>query len=153
MLNECDTRFLDDDPSFSDELGGAHGRPAEALASVISASSTGKLIGLVGMWGSGKSTVIRLLDKTLERYAGHGSVDVVILNFKAWQHEGDPLRRTFLESLIVRLQQQGWLPKESFDKERETLARRIEETRIESQPVVNGGGLDRRCLAVDGAVW
>lgn len=139
MSNECVARFLEDDPASLDELGGAHGRLARALADVVAESYKGKLIGLVGTWGSGKSTVVHLLERDLEDDTTD-HIDAVVFNFNAWQHEGDPLRRTFLESLIGRLQEQEWLPKESFDKERETLARRREYTEVKSEPVLTWAG-------------
>lgn len=66
---------------------------AKALHEVISGSDDGVTIGLDGEWGSGKSTVVRLLKEMLGSKA-----DMFV--FDAWAHEGDALRRSFLEAII-----------------------------------------------------
>ncbi|MBQ2624574.1 MAG: hypothetical protein IJI36_06960 [Kiritimatiellae bacterium] len=70
-----------------------HKRVAVALAEVIRSSDTGMTIGLEGEWGSGKSTAIKLLQQELDKEAD-------LFLFDAWAHEGDALRRSFLESLL-----------------------------------------------------
>jgi hypothetical protein len=49
-----------------------------------------------------------------------------------WSHQGDPLRRTFLENLIKQVQQFGWVDKEKWDRRVDELAkrRRKETTRV-----------------------
>lgn len=69
-----------------------HEHAANALADIISQENGGITIGLEGSWGSGKSTVINLLQSKLK--------DTKIFIFDAWAHEGDCLRRIFLESLL-----------------------------------------------------
>lgn len=70
-----------------------HKRVAVALAEVIRSSDAGMTIGLEGEWGSGKSTAIKLLQHELGEEAD-------LFLFDAWAHEGDALRRSFLESLL-----------------------------------------------------
>ena len=94
----CTTRLLDDAPSNIDAFG-AHQRIANALSDLIQHEEGGKTIALTGSWGSGKSTVVRLLSSALsETSANEGTAKVFV--FDAWAHQGDPLRRTFLEHLI-----------------------------------------------------
>lgn len=69
-----------------------HEHVADALANIISRESGGITIGLEGSWGSGKSTVINLLQTKLQ--------NAKVFIFDAWAHEGDCLRRIFLESLL-----------------------------------------------------
>ena len=69
------------------------------------------MIGLEGGWGSGKTTVVNLVRAKLS-----GIRSVKIVTFDAWAHEGDPLRRTFLESLIEALVDLGWAEKEKWQK-------------------------------------
>src|SRR5690606_22069420 len=47
-------------------------------------------------WGSGKSCVVSMLKRRLEE-THIGRIGVYV--FDAWSHEGDPLRRVFLEEL------------------------------------------------------
>jgi len=98
MNNSCLTRLLADTPSSSDEFG-SHKQVAKAIAEMIVSEDGGKCIGLEGSWGSGKSTVIKLLEKELPSSTNR----VVIID--AWAHEGDRLRRTVLERLIGSLRE------------------------------------------------
>ena len=88
--DRCPTRLISDTPSAQDVFG-SHERVASALSGMVLAEDGGHAIALEGTWGSGKSTVVKLLAKKLE-----GKV----FEFDAWAHEDDPLRRVFLERLI-----------------------------------------------------
>lgn len=80
-----------------------HERVSQNLFQVITQSNKGVTIGLEGSWGSGKSTVIKLLrDKLKER-----DPKSLFFMFDAWAHDGDPLRRIFLESLIRNIDPDG----------------------------------------------
>jgi len=70
-----------------------HEKVAKTLNTLISNTEQGLTIGLEGGWGSGKSTVINLLKSKLEE-------KTLFFAFDAWAHDGDPLRKIFLESLI-----------------------------------------------------
>ena len=73
-----------------------HQHIAETLHDIIrSPNSEGLTVGLEGEWGSGKSTVVSILRNKLAH-----SDNVIYFYFDAWEHEGDPLRRIFLEALI-----------------------------------------------------
>lgn len=75
-----------------------HENVAETLSSLITKKdSKGQTVGLEGSWGSGKSTVVSILKSKLEK------TDSLYFYFDAWAHEGDPLRRVFLESLIAQI--------------------------------------------------
>src|SRR5437868_6629626 len=89
----CPTFVLADDPAHTDAFG-IYERLVDSLAETVTTDKGGKAIGLVGSWGSGKSTVIQLLDAKLAKSAA------CLWQFDAWAHEGDPLRRTFLENLL-----------------------------------------------------
>ena len=76
-----------------------HERIAEVLyQSIYGIGSNGITIGLEGGWGTGKSTVISLLKTKIEPEIE--SRKTYFFYFDAWEHEGDPLRRIFLEELI-----------------------------------------------------
>ncbi|HGF5100614.1 TPA: P-loop NTPase fold protein [Vibrio parahaemolyticus] len=74
-----------------------HESVAATLGSLISKAERGVTVGLEGSWGSGKSTVINLLRGKLNSQEDQKSLFYV---FDAWAHDGDPLRKIFLENLI-----------------------------------------------------
>ena len=78
-----------------------HKQIADKLYEIISANpKEGLTIGLEGEWGSGKSTVVKLLQ---ERFKTANSNKTFVFYIDAWEHEGDHLRRVFLETLIDKL--------------------------------------------------
>ncbi len=72
-----------------------HENVANSIAELIKAEDGGLTIGLEGSWGSGKSTVISILKEKLSKISS-----IKLIQFDAWAHQGDPLRRIFLEALI-----------------------------------------------------
>lgn len=68
-----------------------HENVADALAVLIEQEKGGLTVGVEGPWGGGKSTVLKILSRKLTRS--------YFFFFDAWAHEGDSLRRVFLESL------------------------------------------------------
>lgn len=110
--------LLPDHPAKTDEFG-SHDRVAKGIAGLIINGDGGKTIGIEGQWGSGKSTIVRFLK---HQFASDENVLVVI--FDAWAHEGDPLRRSFLEQLIIQLIDAKWVPKEKWLQLIEKLAKR-----------------------------
>jgi ABC-type uncharacterized transport system ATPase subunit len=57
--------FIRDEPAEEDFFR-SHSRLAHAVASTLMGQAGLKVVGLLGPWGSGKSTAIRLLQKELE---------------------------------------------------------------------------------------
>jgi hypothetical protein len=114
----CPTNLVTDAPSDSDAFG-AHGRIAQAIAQLVRNSPGGKSVGLLGTWGAGKSTVVEILRQDLE-----GDQRFVVWLFDAWAHEGDSLRRMFLESLTERLRAKTWLDGKEWKERLEYLAGR-----------------------------
>lgn len=110
----CLTRFLEDHPAdqdalTKDDVPGPHERVATTLATMIRHDPGGKMIGIQGAWGSGKSTVVSLVKKKLEEEAKQEEEEIEVFSFDVWAHEGDPLRRTFLESLAGALFTREWV--------------------------------------------
>lgn len=120
--------LIEDAPAFKDEFG-AHARLADAIAELIDSHDGGISIGLEGGWGSGKSTVVNLLKERYEKKNDHA-----VILFDAWAHQGDPLRRTFLETVIKRLEQVGWVDTDKWEKTRAELAQRRRVTETKSIP-------------------
>lgn len=135
------TRLLSDAPADEDAFGG-HGRVAEALDYLIRDEDGGKAIALEGPFGSGKTTVIRLLQEKLDDVNNRRDVDTRIFIYDAWEHQGDPLRRSFIESLIefVRDEEYGWAEKKAWEKDKERLARRQETTEKTTKPKLTSLG-------------
>jgi len=123
----CRTITLTDEPEEIDAFSGPHQRIAEALAGLIQPlDAKGISIGVEGSWGSGKSTVARLLIKKLEIKKVESDPDIAVVTFDAWAHEGDPLRRTFLETIIKKLQELNWVDRTKWEERIEELANRRE---------------------------
>ena len=133
---QCRTVTLTDEPEESDAFSGPHQRIADALAGLIQpADAKGISIGVEGSWGSGKSTVARLLTRKLENDG-----NIATVSFDAWAHEGDPLRRTFLETVIRRLQERNWITKTNWDESIEELANRREVVNTKDNLSITGWG-------------
>ena len=98
--------LLPDDPTEDDRTGGGHRRVARAIADVVAGPNGGKAIALEGTWGSGKSSVVRMLPSECEH-------PTFVFEFDAWKHERDPLRVTFLNELTKALKRDGWIDKDT----------------------------------------
>jgi len=85
-----------------------HEHVAETLLGLIKNQKGGVTVGLEGSWGSGKSTVISIFKKL----AGLDGNNTFVVQFDTWAHEGDPLRRIFLEHLLDELSREALLPNE-----------------------------------------
>ena len=116
--------LLADEPAGEDSFGGPHDRIADAIASLIRDEEGGKAIGLEGGWGAGKSTVVQLLRRKLGAF---DNKDIKVIVFDVWAHQGDPLRRTFLEKLIDQMRDSGWVPRGAWDDRANELAKRKRE--------------------------
>jgi len=130
----CPTHLLSDAPSEEDAF--RHTNVAHAIAQMVLTERGGRAIALTGKWGSGKSTVVTLLAKFL-RTCGH---EVKVITFDAWAHEGDPLRRSFLEVAIAELA--DWIgDKDDWEKRVKILSRRLVITTTKSMPKLEVIGL------------
>jgi hypothetical protein len=88
--------FLRDEPAPADSFG-AHQQVADAIALTMGCNPAIRTIGIIGPWGSGKSTVVRLLGKAL---AAWPEQKPPVFTFDAWLHHGEPVRRAFLEAFF-----------------------------------------------------
>ena len=92
-------RLLSDKPTDGNQF--AHDKTARAISDLILDEDGGKTIALTGHWGSGKSSIVEMIKLNLKK-----NCDVFV--FDAWVHEGDPLRRSFLESIIQHMLERGY---------------------------------------------
>jgi len=139
MNTHCEVRLISDEPADKDELGG-HQKVAAAMADLIRTESGGRSLALIGRYGSGKSTVIRLLTSMLRKPVKSDGVNAQVFVFDAWAHQGDPLRRTFLEDLNEFLEKSEWLSVGAFTKELESLAKRRVDSVSSSTPELTWPG-------------
>ncbi len=122
-------KFLKDEPSEEDFFG-SHGRVADAIAEVIRHADSVNVIGLLGGWGSGKSTVVRQMEKSLE--LRHGTTATHVFTYDAWLHQNDPPRRAFLEALIGNLTAQNFAKQDDWEQRLADLTGRSELTVTET---------------------
>lgn len=92
------------DKATGKDLSGdqTHFKIATTLKKLIEKEQDGLTIGLEGGWGSGKSSIVKILRNELSKHE-----NIQYFYFDAWAHEGDPLRRIFLESLIKSIDPEG----------------------------------------------
>lgn len=129
QARNCPTRLLPDSPADTDNFG-AHQRLAEAIKDLVDNEPGGRTIGLEGSWGSGKSTVLNLLKHSMQ-----DDQSVAILVFDAWAHQSDPLRRTFLETLIEYLaHQKHWIDVALWEKRKKVLTHTIRIVDTDTSP-------------------
>jgi len=157
MAQAWHAHILDDEPVTEDAFG-SHKRIALALKTLVESEKGGKAIALTGTWGSGKSTVVRILQRLINeggelvQETPEAAVDettkkeIRVFVYDAWAHQGDSLRRAFIETLFDFLTgkqcQAGraWIEdKKSEDELRERvsqLSRRQDTSQSTSSPVL-----------------
>ena len=124
------THLLPDDPATSDEFG-THKKIADLLREEILHSTEGRSIALVGDWGSGKSTVIELLRREIGQ--GQNATSHLFV-YDAWSHQGDSLRRAFLDDFIASL---DWrLTTEQLTDATDKIWNQTETTTTTTEPVL-----------------
>lgn len=132
--------LLSDEPSDVDEFGGAaHNSVAASLAEMVTTEAGGRVVGLEGSWGAGKSTVVRLMRRHLTD-APHDQDATRTIVFDAWSHQNDPLRRTFLEKLIGDLREFGWLDLRHADEYTNSLTGKTSTSKSKSTTSLSAEG-------------
>lgn len=116
-------RFIKDEPSETDFFG-PHSRVANAVAQLIGEDNGINVIGLLGSWGSGKSTVVSQIKKKIGATTEH----IHFFNYDAWLYQSDPVRRSFLEALIQDLVLNSLSDESQWQERLADLAGRSEET-------------------------
>ncbi len=111
-----------------------HEQVAESIAKLIKFEKEGGVtIGLEGSWGSGKSFVISLLKEKLKT-----NNSIKFIQFDAWAHQGDPLRRIFLESLIDEINKDNNI---ELTKLKDKISKRIKTASIKTRRTVSCLGI------------
>lgn len=139
---KCRTFLLDDLPAQEDAFSsvesiGPHQRVANAIVDLIALPEEhgGKMIGVEGGWGSGKSTIVKFVQEAMVTQE-----HCTVIPFDAWAHEGDPLRRTYLETIIRHLQKNKWIEEHRWNAKKEEIAnrRKVKHTKTVPKPTLLG---------------
>jgi hypothetical protein len=130
------THLRPDDPTLEDEFG-SHSKVAALIADEIVGSNEGRSIAVIGDWGSGKSTVLKLIEARLEKPNSPAGkkADARVFSYDAWSHQGDPLRRSFLDDLINFLNQQKLITDNQAREIAERVWNRQEITTVTVEPI------------------
>lgn len=128
-------RFLKNSPKGEDLFEGkSHEKIAETLFDLIRKKAIpNNVIGLEGKWGSGKSNIIKILEKKFE----DEKQDYVFYTYDAWAHQEDLTRKTFLDGLISHLNLKVKF-KKGYDVEdlKKRVFSKVTKTKVETQPKV-----------------
>lgn len=147
MENDFPFKVLTEQAALEDKFQNkVHSKIAETIKKLVCDSEYGFTIGLEGEYGSGKSTVLNLLKEKLSKLEKHTNI---IYPFDAWAHEGDPLKRAFLEGLIEKYKSTLRIDDKKgeieSDKLKDQIAGKIKSKHIET---TNGVTLIGFCLTV-----
>lgn len=127
-------RFISNDPNGEDLFQGkSQDRIAASISNlIINEPGNAKLIGLEGAWGSGKSNVIKIIERKL--ISTHH-----LYIHDAWGHQEDLQRRAFLEELTEDLYTKNILDGGKWRKKLSDLLARKEETVTTTVPRLSTG--------------
>ena len=101
---------------------------ANSIAELIKTKNIqGKLIGLEGVWGSGKSNLIKILEKLFEK-THH------VFTYDAWGYQEDLQRRSFLEGLTENLTKNKIIKSDGWNLKLKNLLARKRETNTRTIP-------------------
>lgn len=127
-------KFISNSAVGEDLLSGkAHERIADTIQRLIlNKNSETKIIGLDGPWGSGKSTVIKLIESKL-------ATTHHVFVHDAWGHQEDLNRRAFLEGLVSSLVEQQQLEEEIWNEKLEYLLAKRSKTKTSTVPKLSNG--------------
>lgn len=81
-------------------------------------------IGVSGAWGVGKSSMIRLVHRSLTERSGKGKGDFLFVDFNAWLYQGyDDARAALMEVIGEKLTEEAEKRKKGLDKAKEFVER------------------------------
>jgi len=94
---------------------------------IVQASGKPVSIGISGDWGTGKSSMIELIKKSLEQRGSDGESDenaLILIDFNAWLYQGyDDAKAALIDVVATRLAQEAEARKKGVDKAKELLKR------------------------------
>jgi len=96
-MSNTNPHYISNAPIGDDQFKGqSHRRISGVIADEIR-EGTSRMIGLDGGWGSGKSNLIKLVDKELNGTTNDSSKGYPVIIYDAWGHIADLQRRSILE--------------------------------------------------------
>lgn len=104
MHAKSKVRFIAEEPAKEDQFG-VHKRIATGICTVLKESDDARSIGILGEWGSGKSTILDMAKTILSNSEDIRRFEFFI--YDAWLHQSDPTRRSLLEKLVEFLTAKG----------------------------------------------
>lgn len=123
--------FLHDEAAAVDSFG-PHERIAELISEAICTDPGIRIVGLLGPWGSGKSTVVGFVETAL---GTRSDVDYRTFTFDAWLNQGDSPRRAFLEALVRFVADTGLTPDKDWTEQLHRITGRLDVTRTVETPL------------------
>ncbi len=91
---------------------------------IIQAKGRPISIGVSGAWGVGKSSMIRLVHRSLTQRSGKTNGDFIFVDFNAWLYQGyDDARAALMEVIGEKLTEEAEKRKKGLDKAKEFVAR------------------------------
>jgi len=103
----AEPQFLSDEPLSLDvkrDIYFGHQDIANSLYEIIAKDCPKPFtVGLFGQWGTGKTTIINILNNKLH------DVEIPTVLFDVWKYEDDALRRTFLREIVEQLKKKNCL--------------------------------------------
>lgn len=116
--------------------GQSHKRISGVIANEIRFRET-HMIGLDGGWGSGKSNLIKLVDKELNGIAENGDKKYPVVVYDAWGHIADLQRRSILEEVTHSLIYTHKALGESWINRLDELLAKKKATRTKKMPALS----------------
>jgi len=125
-------RFLSDEPHSSEDS-----KIAEAIKKELyqcKDGNSGKIIGLLGSWGSGKSSIIEGIKK-LDETSEENKNSLFFLEYDAWKNEKYPFKLGFLKYLIDKVNNTD--KKDGFEAELKGLQQVVDTQEKKEYALIN----------------
>ena len=121
--------------------GKAHTTIAENICDTIKNNPDCRMIGLDGSWGSGKSNLLKILEKQLNPQQGeHDQQNFYFFLYDAWGHQEDIQRRAILENLTDFLvKEKKILNDQKWQEKCKNLESKTKETEVKTIPKLSIG--------------
>jgi hypothetical protein len=132
-------RFIGNEPIGEDLFAGkSQDRIADSIVNLLlNENDSCQMIGIDGGWGTGKSNVVKIVERKLEKEEG---VNFHFFLYDAWGHQEDVQRRAILEELTENLtNEDGILDKKKWVSKLKALLANHKETQHKTKPTISLG--------------